>query len=102
MRTASIIFTLLLVIPFGWTIFSAISTYYVKVPFGPSRDLFILRGFAIGILYDLMVLVIAIILNVKKKYYENCIICGTVVFGFILFEVLNYASIFLFQWLKLG
>jgi hypothetical protein len=101
MRTTSIIFALLLVIPFGWTIASAISVYYVRMPFEHSPDLFILRGFAIGILYDLIVAIVAIVLITKKNYYASTIICGTVVFGFILYEVLNYASIFLFQWLKL-
>ena len=80
----------------------AISNYYETRIFTHGHDLFFLRGFGIGLLYDIVVLIVSIVLNLKRKYYENCIICGTVVFGYILFQILNYGSIFLFQWLKLA
>ena len=52
------------------------------------------------ILIDFGFIIIAVFLNVKMKYYENNIMCGTRLLAFFASLILNFGSSILFQWLQ--
>lgn len=102
MRTYSILLTLALLIPIVGNALFALQFYYINNhrEFGHVGNEFILRSYAPPIVGDLIFIIVALILNFKQKYYENCIMCITVVLSYIMFIILNYGFNFLFTWSK--
>jgi len=103
MKNLSVILTLLLIAPIGYTLFSVFEIYHVQSIFmrgyGGIMRIMLLRILS-PVLIDLGFIGIAVFLNVKMKYYENSIMCGTILLGFLVTVILNFGSLILFQWLK--
>jgi len=102
MRTTSILLTIALLIPVIGNLFFAFQYYLLSSHrmLGQPGSTFMFRSYAAPLLGDFIFIVLALILNVKQKYYENSIMCATRVGAYILFMILNFASNFLFNWLK--
>ncbi|HTK19768.1 MAG TPA: hypothetical protein VL442_09660 [Mucilaginibacter sp.] len=102
MRNYSIVATIALLIPITCNLFYALQFYYLNNhrEFGHVESTFVLRSYAAPLIGNIIFVIVALILNVKRKYYENCIMCITVVAGYIMFIILNYGVNFFFQWLK--
>lgn len=60
---------------------------------------FVLQVASQGLSY-IIFLGIALYLNVKRKYYENSIMCGTLLLAFVLSLIIHYGSMFASLWLK--
>lgn len=102
MRTTSILLTISLLIPVIGNVFFALQYYFINShrTFGQVSNSFVLRSYAAPLIGDFIFIVIALVLNVRRKYYENSIMCTTRVGAYILFMLLNFGSNFLFTWLK--
>lgn len=99
MKALSIILTVLLILPItaicisSWLIVS-------KESYGNSH--MILWQMLSPILVYLLFIFTAITLNIMGKFKENCLICGTILVSFFLFQGLNLIVAFMLnaQWLK--
>lgn len=69
-----------------------------------SRDPFVIKAVVTGniqsIIFYVIFIVIALVLNNKEKYLENSIMCGTLLSSYIISTVLFYGNVILSQWLK--
>ena len=102
MRTYSILLTIALLIPIIGNMLFAFEFYYLNShrEFGHVDNVFILRSYATPLVGDFVFIAVALVLNFKRKYYENCIMCITIVSTYIMFLILNYGINFLFNWLR--
>jgi len=100
MRNLSIVATILLIIPVGGILLSAIQIYYMERKLLSHQFLYetVFRE-ATSILIYLVFFVIALILNTRQKYLENSIMCGTLIISFILFYTANLLTTLLIPFL---
>jgi len=101
MKTLSIILTTLLILPIGYQLFSDLQSQLIRGPFEHSQgiDPFTWRLLSY-LLIDVFFLITAIVLNIKEKYLENSIMCGTLLVSSVLSVMITFADTFLFNWLK--
>ena len=101
MKILSIFLTVMLILPIGYTLFSVYEMRLTQSMLTSSHLTNIVTWQMLShIVVDLVFMVIALILNLKKKYLENSIMCGTVLVSFILNVTVNFATVFLLHWLK--
>jgi hypothetical protein len=102
MRTTSILLTIALLIPVIGNLLFAFQFYFMNSHrmFGKVDNAFILKSYAAPLVGHFIFIALAMILNIKQKYYENIIMCATIVGSYILFVLLNFGSNFLFNWLR--
>jgi len=99
MKTTSIVFTVLLIIPLGGIFLSALSALAVRHPFESAEGRrFLLWSFASAAIVYFIFLIIALVLNIIRRYYENSIMCATLILGYILELVMHFGTSFLLQW----
>jgi hypothetical protein len=101
MRTVSILLTVLLVLPIGYNLFNAYEVHLMQSRFMHSQGIDFATWRTLSfILIDVVFIIIALVLNFKEKYLENSVMCGTLLLAFIMSVILNFATSFLFNWLK--
>jgi hypothetical protein len=101
MKIVSAFLTLALILPIGYQVFSAYEYHVTQSRLMFSHgDSFIMWQILSYTLIDVFFLIVAIVLNIKQKYRENSIMCGTLLVAFILSVVIHFVSTFLFNWLK--
>ena len=100
MKTVSIALTLSLIIPIGSALFRVYSYKYLEVNMFSHPSNYIVWTMFSYILIDIFFILLAIYLNSKQKYYENSIMCGTLLASFILSLIINSANSFVYIWLK--
>jgi hypothetical protein len=100
MRNLSILLTVLLILPMVSIVFSAYNTYsFDNIVTHHMVNGFFLWQMLSPLIIDFIFLVIAIYLNFKRKFFENSIMCGTLVFSFILFFTMNICSSVVYHWI---
>jgi len=101
MKTLSYILTCLLILPVGSALFSTWQYVHFNslLPGMQTNKLFVYEMLS-PILVEIIFVIFAVYLNIKNKYLENSIMCGTLLASFILYWLLHLGVSFLFLWLK--
>jgi len=102
MKTVSLILTIALILPMLGTLSSTYQMYIFqnRGQFGHVvNNEFILRLLS-PIITNLIFLCIAFFLNIKRKYLENCIMCGTLLLSFVMYLVMSFGINVISQWLR--
>ena len=101
MKTLSLILTVLLILPLGYQLFSDLQSQDMRSTFVHTQgiDPFTWRLLSF-LLIDVFFLIVAIVLNIKEKYLENTIMCGTLLVSSLLSIIISFADNLLFNWLK--
>ena len=102
MKTASIILTLLLILPIGYSLLSAYERNISDSKlFMSANSIRFIEWYALRyIVIDLVFVIIAIVLNVKGKYLVNSVMCGTILFSFFLSLAVNFGTTILLNYVK--
>ena len=96
MKNLSIVATVLLIIPIGGILFSAVQFYIRESTMTGNEFLYMnMVRFAASIFIYVLFLIVALILMAKQKYVENSVMCGTLVIAYILFYLENTVITFL-------
>jgi DNA-binding transcriptional regulator of glucitol operon len=101
MKTLSYILTCLLILPVVAMLLAAWQYVHFQslLPGMQTNKLFVYEMLS-PIIIEVIFAIIAIYLNIKNKYLENSVMCGTLLVSFILSILLRYGVSFLFLWLK--
>ena len=100
MKTISLVLTILLVVPVIYLLYSAYQVYLFRNKFseGHGVDFATLNVLSYLLVY-LFFGVVTLYLNVKKKYLENSVMCGTLLLSFLLSVIISMGTSFLYTWL---
>lgn len=101
MKIVSIFLTVLLILPIGYQVLSAYEYQAMQSKFMFSHgDNFMTWQLLSYTLIDVFFVIVAVVLNLKQKYRESSIMCGTLLVAFVLSVIIHFTSTFLYNWLK--
>jgi hypothetical protein len=101
MKIVSLFFTLLLILPIGYTLFSAYESYVFESKFESAGSIRFIEWHTLSyIIIDVVFLIIAIVLNAKEKYLVNSTMCGTLLLSFFLSLAVNFGTNILLSHVK--
>jgi len=101
MKKLSIVLTVLLILPIGYIVFHIYEMRLSLSKFGSPHFTNVSTWRSLSyLLVDVFFIIIASILNFKKRYLENSIMCGTLLVSFILTLIITFTTSFLINWLK--
>ena len=101
MKIVSIFLTISLILPIGYQVFSAYEYQAMqsKLIFSHADNFFTGQMLSYTLVY-VFFMIVAVVLNLKQKYRESSIMCGTLLVAFVLSVIIHFTSTFLFNWLK--
>lgn len=101
MKNLSLILTVFLILPIGYTLFSV---YEMRLMESKSifshPDNFMTAQMLSYKLIDIFFIIVAVVLNAKQKYRENSIMCGTLLVSFLISVIINWGSSLLYNWFR--
>jgi hypothetical protein len=101
MKILSYILTCLLILPVAYTLLSTWQyIHFNSLLPGMQINKIMIYEMLSPITIELLSAIVAIYLNIKNKYLENSIMCGTLLVSFILSAILHIGISFLYTWLK--
>lgn len=99
MKTLSSILTSLLLLPIIYTAVSAWEYTHLNT-FLSAASRPVIYNMLSPVAIDVLFIIVALYLNIKGKFLENSIMCGTILASFILSVILNLGISFITVWLR--